>query len=66
MKLIVLLVLLGIAVAQGCFNCAAQCGTNGKCLACDNGFSLDNIGGCSRYTPIEDCKIYDASTGGCF
>ncbi len=65
MKLLVLLLLTSIVTAQTCFNCATQCGANGKCLGCDNGFSLDNTGTCGRYTPIEDCKIYDALAGGC-
>ena len=65
MKLIVLFVLISIATAQSCINCASQCGPNGRCVVCDNGFFLDNVGSCGRYTPIEDCKTYDTQTGGC-
>jgi hypothetical protein len=65
MKLIVLFVLITIVTAQSCFNCASQCGPNNRCLGCNNGFFLDNTGACGRYTPIEDCKIYDVTTGGC-
>lgn len=65
MKLIVLFALISIVTAQVCYNCASQCGQNGRCLGCDNGFYLDNTGSCGRYTPIEDCKTYDIKTGGC-
>lgn len=65
MKYFVLFLLIGIVSTQGCFNCPNQCGPNNICLGCDNGFFLDNTGSCGRYTPIEDCKIYDVTTGGC-
>lgn len=66
MKLIVLLLVIGIAASQGCFNCANQCGPNEKCLGCDVGFLLNSVGSCGRYTPIENCKIYDITTRGCY
>jgi len=66
MKLIVLLILIGIAASQNCLNCANQCTRSGRCLSCDIGFNLDNTGTCGRYTPIEDCQIYDVTTRGCF
>lgn len=65
MKLIVLFVLISIVTAQSCINCPSQCAPNGRCIACLNGFSLDNTGACGRYTPIEDCKTYDIQTAGC-
>lgn len=68
MKLILLLLLVSITVAQqsDCLNCQSSCdATSKKCIECDSGFFLDSSGFCGSVQPIEQCKVYDSLTRKC-
>ena len=61
-----ILLLLHLSTSQNNF-CAQQDPATLRCLSCNTGFELDNLGNCGLYTPIQGCRVFNSDpTLGCF